>query len=730
MSTNVEKKSETFLNILKSTGFKDCNQLNARSFEYVFGIPEVSQFFDWFVENVNENCSLRHDEINEFQQTLAKGHAIMDLERLENIHKLINLNKQKDDFVLDSQDPRAYVHDDNLDTIADLERENHLNELEIEMLMKKLDTQKFMQRKLNENFKILKQKEDSEQNKIVKLREKLAITKSNMKNMNQTLSKSLIEFQTIFNDEDKINSFFFGDLKDEMSFNNYTSAEKAILNFVKVLKDFEFDYSNMMEMDMFNCLSFDLNELNLPQMEFGQNEKDKEYERIKKILKLMVVRYPNIMGDWFANKLNYELEKSELYELIKIAERPREFFQCTQEQLKSNPNSRLALEELTKRNQANIEQLNKDCKQLSFQIRSLIKVLPSLKMVDLLNLDINKKQIELNLYINKQEKLMRILNWQKGRIQFLEYLQDQKLDEIDNLKTLFDELITENNMFQSNNNQNSMIISASPNIKKNMNLFSTSANIFSSTMIAPTTSSQSSFFLSSPNRLNHYKKTVMSSFSLASNKFSSNPYTDYQFTSNKAHGPSSDKLIMNEFDSPFMHILNQLLISSLTEFESDDFDQRLFKFKHPISIDFSENLENFVYIFNNVHEMCLKSGSSQIADYLKEFYRLIKGGINYLYERDNQNSRSNMPCTFNLSKIQLTTTKSMDDSLKKLNDVQSEIHDAFAMRIFQKFNNYKTQLASNKLVQIKRNLFIHFYTNSQQLEHLIEQLNSVSFFNS
>jgi hypothetical protein len=729
MSINVEKKSEILLNILKSTGFKDCYQLSPRSFEYVFGIPEVSQFFDWFVENVNENCHLRHDEVNEFKQILAKGHVIMDLERLENIQKLINLNKQREDFVSNG-DLRGHNNDDNLETIEDLERENYLNELEIEMLTKKLDKQKFMQRKMNENLKILKHKEDMELNKIAMLKEKLAITKSNIKHMNQTLSKSLIEFQTIFNDEEKINSFFFGDLKDELSFNNYLSTEKTIINYIKVLKDYEYDYSNMMELDMFNCLN-DLNELNIQKMELGQNEKDNEYERIKKILKLMVVRYPNLMGDWFSNKLNYELEKSELFELIKIAEKPREFFQCTQEQLRSNPNNRLALEELTKRNQAYMDQLNKECKQLSLQIKSLIKVLSSLKMVDLLNLDINKKQIELNLYINKQEKLMRVLNWQKDRIQFLEYLQDQKLDEIDNLKTLFDELITENNMFSSNNNQNSMIISASPNIKKNMNLFSSTANIFSSTMIAPmnATSGQASFFLSSPNRLNQYKKSAISSFSLTSNKFSSNPYTDYQFTSNKAQ--SNSKHIMNEFDSPFMHILNQFFISSLTEFESEDFDQRLFKFKHPISIDFNENLDNFIHIFNNVHGTCLSSGSSKIAEHLKEFYRLIKSGINYLYEKDNnQNSRSNMTCTFNLSKIQLTRTKSLEDSLKKLNDVQSEIHDAFAMRIFQKFNNYKTQLASNKLVQLKRNLFIHFYTNSQQLEHLIEQLNSVSFFNS
>ena len=69
--------------------------------------------------------------------------------------------------------------------------------------------------------------------------------------------------------------------------------------------------------------------------------------------------------------------------------------------------------------------------------------------------------------------------------------------------------------------------------------------------------------------------------------------------------------------------------------------------------------------------------------------------------------------------------KCLAEPLQKLEEQTSQIHDIFSYKIFKSYNNYKSQLASNKLLQLRRNLFVIYYTNPHQIEFIVQQLNAI-----
>ena len=88
-----QSKSELFLKILKDLEYEKANTLDAKNFEYLFGIPDTKPFFDWFLINVNKNCLLKKDEIDKFKEKCSKGMVIWDLDKLEKMHNLFHSGK-------------------------------------------------------------------------------------------------------------------------------------------------------------------------------------------------------------------------------------------------------------------------------------------------------------------------------------------------------------------------------------------------------------------------------------------------------------------------------------------------------------------------------------------------------------------------------------------------------------------------------------------------------------
>lgn len=111
-SMTSDEKAKAFINIMKKSGFTD--KINEFTIKSLIEIPDLEEFFEWFVLNVNENWVLTSEQKFWFKEKERKGQVIYDLERLEATNKMIV--------------------DDELVNEFDIEMENELLEQELEML--------------------------------------------------------------------------------------------------------------------------------------------------------------------------------------------------------------------------------------------------------------------------------------------------------------------------------------------------------------------------------------------------------------------------------------------------------------------------------------------------------------------------------------------------------------------------------------------------------------------
>lgn len=736
MSSHFENKSERFYSLLKNIGFQNINSFSANNFDYLFGISETKLFFDWFLNNVNENCYLSAEELQEFSVKASKGQVIWDLNRLDDMYNLINLKQedkeQRSKFksnktLLDKLYDDENDFDDNLDLDFNAEEDNltldnielikrdiEAKDREIKLLQERFEFNKFCQKKFNDNLKISKTKYEREDILSSKLDEKENYIRNSTKLVNQSLNKSYVEFQTKLGDEEKLNQ---ANLYEEElpNLDNYINLEKNVLNTINKFMYLELDCSDLKSLGNHIDLNYTTDHDSTRQHLKPEDPMDKEKYNQKLFKLIMEKRYPKSMDQWVQSKLACDLSKSNLIEMNRIIENKNQFFEFTSEQLKQDPSLKSIIEERIKQNKSDSEILNETFNNLARQMPATINDLANLKMVNLACIDMDKKEIDLNLFLNKQEKLFRMLNSQKSRIEFLSFLQNLKLNNVENLKQLFEELLNENKL---TNNQNPLLsTSIMMNNIKNLNMTNynqfSNANLLSSTMALNVSSSMpsSNQFMSSPSKQGSNIKFL-------------NQQGTEQF---------------NDFNSPFMHILNQFLISVLSKFESteDLIGENLFQLQNPISINFNDNLETYIKLNKSVNGFYSNNNNSIMLDkQVKYFFNIINNAIEYLYEKDestNDSSKqlfasasSSAGLNYNLSKISVKMTKCLEEPLKTLNEKTKELHSMFASKIFHQLNNYRSQLASNKIAQLRRNFFVHFYSNPKQVEYLMQQLNSIS----
>lgn len=609
----------------------------------------------------------------------------------------------------------ANVEDIDLNDIESLKRDNEMKERELEMLIEQNNFHKFCTNNLDEMTMASKAKEAYEEKRKTIINEKTVQLKNSLKSLNQNISKSLIEFHSKFGNEEKLNQYYLNDIEEfGLEMEGYLNNEKNLLEKIRNLVSYEINLSDIQQDPNGSMLN----------NEFKQNNdftsENNKCENVANILKILAKNYPVSIHDEFMCKLEYEMTKFDLNNMNHVIKFKDDILEYSQDELQLNPQLAIKIENKIKENEFQTELLKSKCESLSEKIMGIIDLLANLKMASIVNMDMDRKFIEYKLFQSKQDKLIRFLTSQKSRIQYLIYLENMKLNETSNFKQVFQDLIADFNFISppnsniNNFDQNSTLIASSKTNRNYNESFSTSlANILSSTMINNNNNNNTNFSNTS-NYTNYSSSTFISSpnrFSSNKSRLSSNPYADFQLSSKQANKYDNDSQ-----DSAFVHLMNQFLISVLTKFESEGLNHQIFSLKKPISINFIDNLENFTHLYNLVHSTFTMNKTCMIKPHVDNLCKLIQESVDYLYESDSKE-------TNNGKKICIKRGKDLHRPFTKLHDNVSDLEQAFIQRVLQKYNNYNSQLEENKLLRIRRNLFVDFYTNPQKLEYLIEQLN-------
>ena len=94
----------------------------------------------------------------------------------------------------------------------------------------------------------------------------------------------------------------------------------------------------------------------------------------------------------------------------------------SQEQLEINEKCRDSIQTRIVQNQASFSSLKEEMVEMSTQIEQYIEKLSDQKFEKLVQYDMDQRQIELGLFLNKQEKLSRLIASQNSRVNLLDHL--------------------------------------------------------------------------------------------------------------------------------------------------------------------------------------------------------------------------------------------------------------------------------------------------------------------
>lgn len=75
-------------------------------------------------------------------------------------------------------------------------------------------------------------------------------------------------------------------------------------------------------------------------------------------------------------------------------------------------------------NQTSVSSLKEEMLEMSNQIEQYIQTLSDQKLEKLVQYDMDQRQIELGLFLNKQEKLSRLIASQNSRVNLLDHLSN------------------------------------------------------------------------------------------------------------------------------------------------------------------------------------------------------------------------------------------------------------------------------------------------------------------
>ena len=314
-----ETKGEKFYNILKSLGCSETERSTPQNFQYLFDLKETKDFFEWFINNVDESCTLTQDELARFNEKLAKGQVVFDTDKLEKLNGLINSNQTDSDPKLNKlcvenleEDDDYLIQDfDDVDynDAESLRRNNERMGKELEMLNKQIEMKKFCRNSLNQNLLSQNERKTSDDALRIELDEQIEAKKKNSKILNQDLNKTLIEFQSKLSDEEKLikhNKFFsLQDPDVQSSLENYMANEQQLLNEINELMSLEIDLNSIKNLDK----------------KLEKNEDTTQSE-----IKIMLNTYPKLLEVLFDAKIKTEYDISYINELAKIIDNKSEFF--------------------------------------------------------------------------------------------------------------------------------------------------------------------------------------------------------------------------------------------------------------------------------------------------------------------------------------------------------------------------------------------------------------------
>ena len=656
MSSLTDQKIEKFTNILKSFGYS--KNVNYNAIKAVIETPELKSFFDWFNTHANDEeniCLITNEQLELFQHKLSKGQVIWDLNKLIETNNLINnsfdaFQSEQDDY-------------EKITTDTDLEHENESIEKEIQLLSEQLTKKRNRKDFFTQKLISLKSEQTNVDLMTVKLDKKM--TSCNLVTISQSIETCLNKFQDLIGTDEKYQTQINNDLnKIESNLNEYLTNEKCLFDQLvnKMFLKFEYDHiEKSIKLTESNEIK---NILNLTKSTESKASalNNINYDKIEKILKQCVKYYPKLVQDWFMAKVKLEIDKCENREMHKILENKSEFFEYSQSQLEQDTQLRSNLEQKTKQILEKHHTLIKQIESANKRAVSLLDKYSNLKSTKIIENDMKKKQIELNLFLNKQDKLCALLENQLARLELVNEHLVKKLNEMNSFKHLLLELIKQKTNFVSTNNNK-----INSNNLSNMSF----TNLLSSTSISTPTK------MSNNTKLNNVSMISESTY------------------------------------LTFIHLINQLLISILTSFKTDKLSQKYIKLNKSVSVCFSENLNAF---FNVYESICLNIEKTQSNNHsiTMDLMQLIDASIKYLYFLNDLSKKN-----------KLTTIECIEKPFRSLEIQLNSLEENVALNVFSKIKKNKEKFKSNKLEQLRRNFFVLFFNNPHLVDSVIENLNLI-----
>lgn len=134
MTMSLDDKVHTFTSIMKSIGYQD--NINIFTIRSLIDIPDIRDFFSWFLANVNENWLLTSEQKYWFKEKESKGQVVYDFDKLASTNRMISVDK--------------------FTSLAEIERENAMLEEEVSMFTEQLEFKQKQRTMLNDELTSLK----------------------------------------------------------------------------------------------------------------------------------------------------------------------------------------------------------------------------------------------------------------------------------------------------------------------------------------------------------------------------------------------------------------------------------------------------------------------------------------------------------------------------------------------------------------------------------------------